>query len=89
MTSSCTSMQAPKACAQLELGGYTDWYLPARGQMQHLIDYQDEIHINEMNFHWTSTEIGRNDVASQDFVTPSQRENHKSMHLVTRCVRSF
>ncbi len=46
--------QAKQACADFDLGGYTDWYLPNKEEMMHILE-NTTLDSQHQNVWWTST----------------------------------
>lgn len=51
---------AAKVCADLEAGGYSDWYLPSMGELMPMLNEFDESADGTFaaSFYWSSTEAG-------------------------------
>lgn len=89
LASSCTDARAAEACDAYAMGGETDWFLPSREELQAMEPHVTLLSIMELDFHWSSTELDRSQVASQDFVTPAARMNSKAANLRVRCIRTY
>lgn len=89
LASSCTNADAAEACDAYVAGGYTDWYLPSREELSTMVPHVTLLSIEELDFHWSSTELDAVKVGSQDFVTPSVRQNSKPFSLRVRCIRKY
>ena len=90
-----TSGTAADICANLSLGGYSDWYLPSKDEL-------NEMYLNIANgsllgnvgglnfsYYWSSTEIDSNDVWVQFFQTLYQSNHTKNSTYYVRAVRAF
>jgi Protein of unknown function (DUF1566) len=81
--------QAASYCTTLSLGGHTDWYLPALGELEIL--YLNQGAIGGFNtsgtYYWSSTEDGEVSAGSQRFSDGSQSGFSKGNDQLVRCVR--
>ncbi|MDF1757591.1 MAG: DUF1566 domain-containing protein [Legionellaceae bacterium] len=85
---------AARLCADSTEGGYTDWFLPAKDQLNCL--YQNQAAIGGFttsplgsSLYWSSTEDGAITVWAQIFNTGTQGLNFKDNAANVRCVRNF
>jgi len=80
---------AAKLCYDLALGGYSDWYLPSKDELNEL--YLNRVAIGGFtnNFYWSSTETTSNTAWSQFFGTGIQYDSHKYYPYYVRAVRTF
>jgi len=84
-----TDGTAADICANLELNGYNDWYLPSKDELNKL--YQNKSAIGGFGAqYWSSTE-GINSYAAwyQGFSTGSQFSTSKTSNFRVRAIRSF
>ena len=83
---------AAKSCANLVEGGYSDWYLPSKDELNKLWLNKALIGIPSFTSttYWTSTEIDANTAWYQFLNTGLQTSvNKNSAFLDVRAVRSF
>lgn len=84
--------QAAQFCANLGAHGHTDWYLPARNELNVL--YTNRVAINDISvaidlsgYHWSSTELNSSFVYYQYFYDGTQSTASKNTSWNCRCVR--
>ena len=81
---------AARLCGDLELGGYSDWYLPSKDELNQL--YINRVAIgtfSDVNY-WSSTEYDSDLAWSQGFPNGIQSKYQKSNYAHNvRAVRSF
>lgn len=70
-------------------GGYTDWYLPSKDELNKLYLNKEAIGGFTINNYWSSTEIDLNNAWSQSFNNRSQDNSAKGNSHKVRAVRSF
>ena len=89
------SLTWPKAMVECEIfdgGGYADWYLPSKDELNELFV---ELHLNEIGdfvnvFYWSSTESSEIDAWYQYFLNGNQNASSKAVfRLYVRAVRTF
>lgn len=80
---------AANVCRNKTTGGYTDWYLPAKNELNCLFEHQTAIGGFSSQAYWSSTEIDANDGSAQNFQTGSQAAFTKSSTKRVRCVRNL
>ena len=81
---------AAKYCADLVFGGYSDWYLPSKDELNKL--YINRIAIGGFAFraYWSSTEVDNSHAWWQEFANGNQQANFLKTQEVCVCaVRSF
>lgn len=82
---------AARLCDTLTLGGYTDWYLPSKDELN--LIYQNRNSIGGFSTtagYWSSSEADVNDAWSQNFSNGTQISfNKNNTSNATRAVRSF
>ncbi len=89
---------AADICANLSLNGYTDWFLPSKGELDAM--YQNKVTINttaqansgsafEDAYYWSSSENGSNYAWDQDFGSGYQNFYNKYDASRVRAVRAF
>jgi hypothetical protein len=76
-------------CGDLVLGGYSDWYLPSKDELNML--YLNWIAIGGVGHYgyWSSTETGNNGAWLQNFNSGIQWVTDKHNHVAVRAVRAF
>jgi len=80
---------AARLCGDLVLGGYSDWYLPSKDELNKL--YINRVAIGGLvNVHyWSSTESISIFAFAQNLNNGEQGDPYKSLFLSVRAVRSF
>ena len=80
---------AARLCGDLVLGGYSDWYLPSKDELNQL--YINKVAVGgfaNVNY-WSSTEFNNSNAWKQFFNLGSQFLNYKSYYGLVRAVRAF
>ena len=81
---------AASVCRYLALGGYSDWYLPGKDELNKLFLNRAAIGGFASSAYWSSSEVSITFVWFQDFVHGEQISNgHKDGGASVRAVRSF
>jgi hypothetical protein len=70
-------------------GGYTDWYLPSKDELNKLFLNKTDIGGFGGYYYWSSTENDGNNAWDQDFNDGSQYSDNKSNPLSVRAIRAF
>ena len=80
---------AARLCGNLVEGGYSDWYLPSKDELDKL--YLNRVAIGGFvtNPYWSSTEFDTNDAWLQGFAIGNQGNFNKVNTSFVRAVRSF
>jgi len=79
---------AARLCGDLVLGGYSDWYLPSKDELNQL--YLNKVAIGGFNgFYWCSSEVSNLGSWVQDFYVGEQNGAAKNNYLDVRAVRAF
>jgi hypothetical protein len=82
---------AANICGDLELGGYSDWYLPSKNELDKL--YLNRVIIGGFAIsgdYWSSTENNNNTALGQNFYDGSQSYIcSKNLTYHVRAIRSF
>jgi len=93
IVNACSGSHAAKICSDLELGGYSDWYLPSKDELNFL--YQNRIAIGAFQdaTYWSSSEGAPPDTSNygwcQGFPYGQQTLQFKSYSFYVRAIRSF
>ena len=86
-----TGSIAARYCGDLVLGGYSDWYLPSKDELNQL--YINRVAIGDfanLYYHWSSTQSSNDFAWAQSFNNGSQGTYSKSNENINvRAVRSF
>jgi hypothetical protein len=81
---------AAKVCAGCNQGGYGDWYLPSKAELDILFRNKDTIGGFSDNMYGSSTEYNIGFVWGQIFnIYGGQFVNNKGSEYAVRCVRKF
>jgi len=88
---------AADLCANLTLGGYNDWFLPSKDELNEMylnIGQGNALGLGNVggfayNLYWSSTENGDYIAWSQSFTNGNQYSSGKSNNFVVRAVRAF
>ena len=79
---------AAKVCADLTEGGYSDWYLPSKDELNKL--YLNRTAIGDFSgVYWSSSEVSSTNAWYQSFSDGSQVSLGKFVNLFVRAIRSF
>jgi hypothetical protein len=79
---------AAKLCKDLEQGGYSDWYLPSKDELNKLRINRKVLGISD-EVYWSSTELDNIISWNQNFLTGEQNYKLKYEMYSVRAVRSF
>jgi hypothetical protein len=93
----CTSCYASQLCQTLSLGGYTDWYLPSKYELNLMyqnIGQGDALGLGNIgnfanDFYWSSTDANNIGAWSQNFTSGTQGSFVKVRLDYVRAVRAF
>ena len=94
----CTwSLIAADICANLTLGGYSDWFLPSKDELNEMylnIGQGNALGLGNVggfanNYYWSSTEFGNGDAWFQYFTNGYQYGLNKFYYYDVRAVRAF
>ena len=84
----CTS-GAAYYCATLDVGGYNDWFLPSKDELNKLWINRVAIGGFADYYYWSSSELNANYAWSHSFFIGYQGGSNKSLSLRVRAVRAF
>ena len=82
---------AAKLCYDLILGGYSDWFLPSKDELNKLYLNKEEIGGFTSNFYWSSSEVKYINTYAwwQNFSHGYQRSSYRSGPFCIRAIRTF
>jgi hypothetical protein len=81
---------AARLCGDLVLGGYSDWYLPSKDELNQLYINRVAIGGFASNYYWSSTEYYLTTAWAQRFGDGTQNDGYKYLNgLSVRAVRAF
>jgi len=89
VTSQGAGSYAAKLCADLVLGGYSDWYLPSKDELNKL--YLNKVAVGGFAsyYYWSSSEDSQYYTWGQYLVDGTQNSYGKSGTFYVRAIRSF
>lgn len=79
-------LQLAQRIKALDLGGHTDWYLPAAAELRALSATVPEL-FNQQDYYWSSSQSSRYDAWCQDFEYGSSTASSKDDEFRARPVR--
>jgi hypothetical protein len=87
----CSTVEiAAKLCVDLVLGGYSDWYLPSKDELNKLYINRAAIGGFANGYYWSSTEFGVYHAWSQNFNNGTQANYvNKNGTYYVRAIRAF
>jgi len=80
-----------KYCQNMSLGGFTDWFLPNRHELDHLYQNRDQIEgfqTSSPTYYWSSTEMSTTSAIRLNFSNGTIDSNVKTSSYLVRCMRS-
>ncbi len=80
---------AAKICADLELGGYDDWFLPSKDELNELYKHKEAVGGFSSVFYWSSSEDGSMYAWGRSFGSGSQDDDCGGSGYRVRAVRAF
>jgi hypothetical protein len=80
---------AAKVCRKYNGGGFTDWYLPSKAELNQLFLHRDKVGGLEATNYWSSTESDVNNANDEEFGGGFKFADDKSFTIHVRAVRSF
>lgn len=84
-----TGSYAAKKCADLILGGYNDWYLPSKDELNQLYVNRVALGLSSNALYWSSTEFSTNSAMEMVFSNATFYFQSKSSTYSVRAIRSF
>ncbi len=85
----CLDMGAARECDELELNGYSDWYLPSRDELVEMYNQRDIIGNMVPSFYWSSSENDGGTAFSESFEWGYNYGRAKYDYCYVRAIRSF
>jgi hypothetical protein len=89
MNGCSTAGIAARLCGNLVLGGYSDWYLPSKDELNKLYINKDAIGGFTLFSYWSSTDYSFHLAWVQSFFNGLQGNAYKSDYYSVRAVRAF
>jgi len=89
IVNSCSENTAASYCASLVSGGFDDWYLPSKDELNQLYINRDIIGGFTDDIYWSSSENNNSNAWSHNFSTGIQDLYYKSHPAHVRPIRSF
>lgn len=81
---------AAKVCVSCKIGGYGDWYLPSKTELDFMFELKDEIGGFDNNLYWSSTEYNVGFAWGLGFKHyKSEYTFNKGSRNAVRCIRKF
>lgn len=82
---------AKKICSELELNGFTDWFLPSRDQLKLMYDNLHKADLGDFvsGYYWSSWEYDKSRAVYQGFNYGDQYDYSKGGYAHVRAVRAF
>lgn len=81
---------AAKECADLDIGGYTDWYLPSINELTEMYNKKAYISgINNSAYYWSSSQVSSTNAYRKLFSSGTNSSAAKSTMCCVRAIRSF
>ncbi|MFP4068440.1 MAG: InlB B-repeat-containing protein, partial [Spirochaetaceae bacterium] len=80
---------AAKLCNDLEYGGYDDWFLPSRDELNEMYTQREDIGGFASAFYWSSSELTELIAWAQYFPTDGQSDHDKTDASRVRAARAF
>ncbi len=90
-TGCTTSDSAADICANLSLGGYSDWFLPSKGELYLMYENLKVSGVGGFveDGYWSSSENDANNAWYQNFYDGNQYNYYKSLFYRVRAIRAF
>lgn len=84
-----TGNYAALICANYTGGGFTDWYLPSKSELNQLYEHRTKVSGLDATNYWSSSESDTNNAWDQEFGGGFKFTDDKSFTIHVRAVRSF
>ena len=84
-----TGNYAARLCYDLELGGYDDWFLPSKDELNKLYEQKDTVGDFTTYSYWSSSEDGSAHAWYQSFNQGQKNDGSKDYAEYVRAVRAF
>jgi len=84
-----SASSAARICSDLVDGGYSDWYLPSKDELNKLFINRAKVDMYLPSKYWSSTEADSNNAVYLDFNTGLTANDTKDTYYFVRAVRSF
>jgi hypothetical protein len=82
--------KAVKLCQQYKAGGFSDWRLPNKAELNRLYASRSVVGgFRDRHYYWSSSESDKNDAWDQSFRTGAQNLGYKLDNNYVRAVRTF
>jgi hypothetical protein len=85
----CGAGTAARLCNELELGGYSDWYLPSLEELDKLYNHKDAVGGFTSGYYWSSSEYTENFAWIIYFYNGGNTYDSKSTEYYVRAIRYF
>jgi hypothetical protein len=80
---------AAQLCDDLELGGFDDWYLPSKGELNEMNERKREIGGFAPAWYWSSSEYGQGAAWAHNVFDGNQIAIEKNTNARVRAIRAF
>lgn len=80
---------AARLCGDLVMGGFSDWYLPSKDELNKLCLKKDKVGGFASGFYWSSSEANNSTAWSQNFASGGQNYFPKGNSYNVRAIRTF
>ena len=81
--------KARKYVKKLNYGGYSDWYLPTKDELNELYTNKNQIPNFQHDYYWSDTDYTKSQACSQYFGLHIQTNNTKNCENKVRAIRRF
>lgn len=88
MASCATATIAARVCGNLVSGGYSDWFLPSKDELNKIYLNRTTLGITDNN-HWSSSQGNNNQSWSHNFSFGTQGYDYKSIQEYVRPIRVY
>ncbi len=80
---------AARLCNNLVLNGYSDWFLPSKGELNLLFANKTSFRGFKTDYYWSSTETNADNAECQDFYDGHRLYYEKNRTYYVRAIRAF